>query len=289
MGVEHAEGTTVPGSEGPCDADRLGDPRAFSRRSRAPILLNTSVDHRCWVATGCDEGGCRDEAWAGLVRRPRVVVGTRSLTGPVELSRNHGHYAESSSMRRTAAVLALVMLASPQARASRADPVPAPTVNVAITVQGVLVTKQPIKAAWSYDERGRIGQLDLDAVNPPGAVLTVNALWTSKDFLALRQFPQLVLEATAGHTGTPTSSMPASVSYGYRFRDAGRAWGAWQDTFVSREAGNPLSGFDLTQLGVYAPDIPKSGKQVQVQWRLRVDVADPGREAHRWLLRTNQP
>ncbi len=192
-------------------------------------------------------------------------------------------------MRRTAAVLALVLVACPQARASRADPVPAPTVDVAVTLQGILVTKKSVTAAWSYDERGHIGQLDLDAANPPGAVLTINALWTSKDFLALRQFPQLVLEASATHVGVPTAAMPAFVSYGYRFRDASRAWGPWRDTFVSREAGSPLDNYSLKQFGIYAADIPKKGKQVQVQWRLRVEVADPGRETHRWLLLTNQP
>ena len=189
-------------------------------------------------------------------------------------------------MRRTAvAVTALVLLsASPHARAARQDPVTAPTVNVAVTLQGQLLTKKTVQAEWTYDERGHIGQLDVDTVNPPGAVTTVDALWTSKDFLALRQFPQLVLELGASHDGAPSASMPATYTYGYRFRDAGRSWGMWHDTSAIAE---PVS--KLAQVGVYAPGTPPKGKRVQLQWRLHIEAADVSRTTQRWLLRTNQP
>jgi hypothetical protein len=194
-------------------------------------------------------------------------------------------------MRRTAVTAAALLLlsASPHARAARQDPVPPPTVDVAVTVQGQLVTKKAVQAAWTYDERGHLGQLDVDGISPPGGVLTVDALWTSKDFLALRQFPQLVLEATTSHAGAPSSSMPASFTYGYRFRDAGRAWGTWQDTSVSAESGSPLTTYSLKQQPVFAPGTPLKGKRVQVQWRLHIESADPGRTTQQWVLRTNQP
>ncbi len=192
-------------------------------------------------------------------------------------------------MRRPAVAIAALLLlsASPHAQAVREAPVPAPTVNVAITFQGQLVTKQAVKAAWTFDDRGRVGELDIDAVNPPGTLLHVDALWTSKEFLAYRQFPQLVLEATTSHLGNPSSSLPSSFTYGYRMRDAGKAWGIWRETSVSAESGDPLTGYSLKEQPIFIPGTPPKGKRVQVQRRLHIEAADPSRTAHTWLVRAN--
>ncbi len=194
-------------------------------------------------------------------------------------------------MRRTAVAIAglLLLSASPHAQAARQAPVPAPTVNVAITFQGQILTKTAVDAEWSYDDRGRVSQLDVDTVNPLGTVVTVDALWTSKEFLALRQFPQFTLKAKTFHSGSPSSSMPSSFTYGYRVRDAGKAWGAWRDTIVNAEAGNPGTSYTLDDQPFSTPGIPPKGKKIQLQWRLHIESADPSRDTHQWNLVTNQP
>ena len=182
-------------------------------------------------------------------------------------------------MRRLALVLAsgLALGLAPQAGAAPA--VPAPTVSVSVVAQGVSLPKNLTKAAWTVDNPGDDGELAIDAITPPGAVTTIDATWTSREIKAFRGLPELTVKGTGTHTGTPSASTPAGVTYGTRWRAAGGAWTRWYDVYRPYAAGSS-DGFELT----FDYLLPKPPPRVQVQFRLHVELADPSREEQTWQL-----
>lgn len=165
--------------------------------------------------------------------------------------------------------------------AQAAAPVPAPTVSWSVTgPAGVALPKALTKASWSVDVPGDGGSLAIDTVNPAGATTVVDATFTTRPIRAYKGFQLLSYKGETTHTGVPTSSMPASFSYGVRWRKAGtKTWSAWQDSSRGYPAGGP--GGYLEYLGFRLPDPPKL---VQVEFRLHVEVTDVAHEVEEWQL-----
>ncbi len=188
-------------------------------------------------------------------------------------------------MRRTAALLgSLTLLVGVPAQAATraAETPPAPTVTVNATVNGVTVTKALTKGSWTITNVGQIAQLNVDAHNLPGMLTTVDALWTSHGFTVYKGLPLLEYKAGASHLGYPTSSMPASFSYGFRTRVPGRAWGPWNDILVGYEAGTVEQGYSTDKK--YLGTALRSGK-VQVQFRMHLELTGVSRDSQTyWLI-----
>lgn len=183
--------------------------------------------------------------------------------------------------RRAAVVLAAAALAwAPLARA--APPVPEPTVTWSVTgPAGTALPKGLTKASWSSDgtARGDGGTLSIDAVNPATATTVVDATFTTRAIKAYKGFQLLALKGTTTHTGAPSSSTPASYSYGLRWRPVGGAWSRWQDVSRGYPAGGP-GGYE--EHGGF--NLANPPKLVQLQFRLHVEVTDAAHEVEEWQL-----
>jgi len=186
-------------------------------------------------------------------------------------------------MRRTAVVASLLAL-SLVTRAEAADAVPPPTVAVSVKASGVALPKATTTATWLVGGAGQQGELVIDSYNLPGMVTTVDALWTSRDFRVYAKIPafEYIIETT--HQGSPTSSMPAAISYGLRWRDAGGPWQPWRDVSEVYQAGFPLqgqqSGHDLTFRSAHK-------NKVQVQFRIHTEMTDGSKEHESWKVLAN--
>ncbi len=164
--------------------------------------------------------------------------------------------------------------------------VPAPTVTVKVTTaQGVVLPNALFSAAWHTASGGRTNELLVDGENVPGTVTTIDALWTSQVYRTLARIPALAYEPRTSHLGAPTSTMPASVSTGFRFRQVGRPWSAWFDVSYAYQAGSPVNGL----AGDLSIPSPYPGKAIQVQWRLHSEIADAAEETQSWKLLPNIP
>jgi hypothetical protein len=144
----------------------------------------------------------------------------------------------------------------------------------------VALPKTASSASWQYDHLGDDGTLTLDLKNPPGATTALDALWTSKDLRAYNAFTLLNYKATTTHTGVPTAGLPASFSWGFRYRPAGGRWSAWQDASASYTAGTPGSYRLASSIVFYR--VP--AKRVQLQMRLHVEITDAAQETQSWQL-----
>ncbi len=185
----------------------------------------------------------------------------------------------------TAAVAGLLLGAFaivPSAQAD--DPVPAPTVSVKVSAQGVTLPNSTMSAHWNGADRGHVGELIVDGHQLPATTTTIDALWTSKDFRTYAGIPALTFSALTTHQGVTSSSMPASLSFGLRFRAAGKSWQPWQDLSYAYSAGAVLDGY-ARKVDVFAPATPQH--RVQVQWRMHTELSDVATEHQEWKLTAN--
>jgi hypothetical protein len=183
-------------------------------------------------------------------------------------------------MRRTA-VLAAVLAIAVVPRAEAAEAVPEPTLAVSVTAAGQPLPKATTTASWIVGTPGAIAKLTVDSYNVPGAVTTVDAVWTSRDVKVHGGIPAMEYKVQTTHQAAPTSSMPASVSYGIRWREAGGRWSPWYDVADVYESGNPLQGIsEHVQLGFGTT----RRKLVQFQFRIHTEMADVGKDHQEWDL-----
>lgn len=175
----------------------------------------------------------------------------------------------------------LALLTAPQASA---ESVPAPTVAVSVKAAGQSLPKNTTTATWVVGKPGHNAQLNIDAYNAPGVVTVVDALWTSREFRVYPKIPAFEFELTTTHSGSPTSSMPASVAYGLRYREAGRPWSAWFDQSQAYVAGVPLQGL-FRDPKITFGTTPK--RKVQFQFRVHSEIEDVSRETQTWKLLAN--
>ena len=183
-------------------------------------------------------------------------------------------------MKRPALILAAALALSAVPHARAASPVPPPTVTWSVTGPGgVSLPKALTKASWAVDVPGDGGELNIDAINPAGAVTVIDATFTTRDIKAYSGFQVLTYKGKTTHSGAPSATSPASFTYGLRWRPSGGAWTRWQDVYRGYPSGGP-GGYEET-MGLR---LAKPPKNVQVQFRLHVEVTDVAREEETWQL-----
>lgn len=185
-------------------------------------------------------------------------------------------------MRRTALIVAC--LALPLAPPASAEPVPAPTLTISVEASGQPLPESTTTARWIVGGAGQQAELDVDAYNLPGMVTTIDAVWTSREVTVHPRIPAFEYEVTTSHEGPPASSLPASFSYGLRYREAGGRWTRWYDLAQAYEAGNPVQGVFREAAVGFASD---RKKRVQLQFRVHTEIADASKEHQVWKLLAN--
>ena len=186
-------------------------------------------------------------------------------------------------MRRTA-VLAVLLALVVVPRAEAAQTVPAPTLAISVKAQGQALPKSTVDGKWTVGNPGENAQLVIDARNAAGMVTVIDATWTSQTFRVYPQIPAFEYKIETTHQGAPSSSMPASFSYGFRYREAGGRWTPWYDRAEAYEAGKPLQGHFSEPAVTFA-----SGrkKPMQFQFRIHSEIADTSNEHQVWSLLAN--
>lgn len=188
-------------------------------------------------------------------------------------------------MRRTALLLAaLAALSVVPSQADAAVPPATFTVSVVSSTTGTPLPKTLVDGRWYVDIPGDGGELDIDAKNLPGTVTTLDALFTSRVTKAYRNFPVLVSRGGSSHTGYTSSSMPAEVVVGMRYRYPGRPWSRWQEYSYVSQAGVGIDGGGTGGKYVVPVADKKLPSKVQVQWHLHSVLSDVSREVHFWQL-----
>lgn len=188
-------------------------------------------------------------------------------------------------MRRPLLLLAaLVAVAGAPAPADAAVPPATFTVSVVAPATGTPLPKTLSRGTWSIDIPGDGGQLDVDAVNPPGAVTTLDATFTSRWTKAYRNFPVLIYRGGSSHTGFTSASLPAETTVGLRYRYAGKPWSRWTEYSYVAQAGLGVDGGGGGGKYVVPVKDRLLPSQVQVEWHLHSVIGDVSREVHQWQL-----
>jgi hypothetical protein len=187
--------------------------------------------------------------------------------------------------RRLALTLSAVCLlggAAPQATA--ADAVPAPDVHVSVKAGGVSLPKSTTTASWVVGTPGIVANFNVKATNVQGAVTTIDALWTSRDFKVYDDNILTVEYTLDGmHKGLPDGTPQTGWIVSTRYRQAGGRWSGWQS--------------DAFDYSAAVTEIKTSGnrfnahwnrkKLVQYQVNIHISMADAGNQEDYWTVRAN--
>lgn len=166
--------------------------------------------------------------------------------------------------------------------ASAGNPAPSPTVSVSVTAAGHKLPPATTKAAWNaYGTDGQQAQLVVDIHNGPGMLSTVDALWTSRNYRVYPKIPAFRYKIETEHDATPTASTPASFTFGFRYRDAGKQWSRWYDQTEVYQSGQPLQGAFRDQKLTFGGT---RATLKQLQFRIHTEIADVGKEHQVWTL-----
>jgi hypothetical protein len=182
----------------------------------------------------------------------------------------------------TLSALCLLGAAAPQA--SAADPVPAPDVHISVQANGVPLPKSGAGASWVVGTPGIVANFNVKATNVQGAVTTIDALWTSRDFKVYDDNILTVEYTLDGkHKGLPDGTPRTGWIVSTRYRPAAGRWSGWQS--------------DRFDYSAAVTDIKTSGnrfnarwnrkKLVQYQVKIHISMADAGNQEDYWTVRSN--
>jgi hypothetical protein len=183
-------------------------------------------------------------------------------------------------VRRFVLATALLLTGLAVPRAGAAPVAPEPTLRVTVTNPTGKVLVKTAKVRWKVSQPGKFAELFIDNTNLPATTTTIDAVWTSAFVRIYKDIKAVSYTGEFQRTGIPTGT--STVTYGLRFRPAGKPWSPWRDTTLTYPTITPFDG-----AGSSIVPVNNERLRYQFQVRLHIVIDDVNRETQTWLMRAN--